>query len=88
MGYKLFPQKSQQTIIKSMQQMIEQRSEDKITVALKAILKNAELHSEIRLEKLTPRIISLPWDLLRSELDNIFILLVHMQAGIVQQNNT
>ncbi|WP_326975017.1 hypothetical protein [Caproicibacter sp. BJN0012] len=31
-------------------------------------MKNAELRGEVRLEKLTPRIISLPWDLLRFEL--------------------
>lgn len=55
-------------IIKSMQQMIGRKSENKITVALMAILKNAELRGEICMNKMTPRIISLPWDLLRSEI--------------------
>jgi AcrR family transcriptional regulator len=56
------------TVIPSMQQIIERKSEDKVTLALTAILKNADLRGEIRLEKLTPRIISLPWDLLQHEL--------------------
>lgn len=55
-------------IIASMPQMIERRAESKRTVAMAAILKNAELRGEIRLEKLTPRIISLPIDLLQYEL--------------------
>lgn len=84
-------------IIKSMQQMIGRSSENKITVALTTILKNAELRREICLEKLTPRIISLPWDLLRSEIitkqepisdeviteivDDIFLPLVYTKSG-------
>ena len=83
------------TIIASMPQMIERRSENKITVALTAILKNAELRGEVCLEKLTPRIISLPLDLLQFELitrqepisdeaieeiiDNIFLPLIHIR---------
>ncbi|MEA4933015.1 MAG: TetR/AcrR family transcriptional regulator [Lawsonibacter sp.] len=84
-------------IIKSMQQMIGRSSENKITVALTTILENAELRGEICLEKLTPRIISLPWDLLRSEIitkqepisdeviteivDDIFLPLVYTKSG-------
>ncbi len=88
------------SIISSMPQIIERRSESKLTAAMAAILKNAELRGEISLEKLTPRIISLPLDLLQYELitklepvsdevieeivDNIFIPLVHVQAGIIK----
>lgn len=56
------------TIMASMPYLIKPRSESKMMVAITAILKNAELRGEARLEKLTPRIISLPWDLLRFEL--------------------
>lgn len=81
------------TIIASMPQIIERRSESKMTTDMTEILKNAELRGEIRLEKLTPRIISLPLDLLQYELitklepisdeviaeivDNVFIPLIH-----------
>ena len=54
-------------IISSLPHMLERRSENKMTV-MKAILKNAELRGEVRLETLSPRIISLPWDLLISEM--------------------
>lgn len=80
-------------ITASMPQMIERRSESKLTAAMAVILKNAELRGEIRLEKLTPRIISLPVDLLQYELitklkpisdeviaeivDDIFMPLIH-----------
>jgi AcrR family transcriptional regulator len=80
-------------IIVSMPQMTERRSESKLAVAMAAILKNAELRGEVCLEKLSPRIISLPLDLLQYELitklepvsdeaiaeivDNIFIPLIH-----------
>lgn len=55
-------------ITAAMPQMIEHRSEDKMTAAMMEILKKADLRGEIRLEKLTPRIISLPLDLLQHEL--------------------
>ncbi len=87
-------------IITAMQQMIGRKSENKITVALTAILKNSDLRGEIRLEKLTPRIISLPWDLLRNEIitkqepisdeviaeivDDIFLPLVYTKAGVTK----
>ncbi len=54
-------------IIASLPQMVERRSENKLTAAMAAILKNAELRGEISFEKLTPRIISLPLDLLQYE---------------------
>lgn len=41
--------------------------EDLLAIAMKTILKNAELREEINLEKLSPRVISLPVDLLRYE---------------------
>lgn len=55
-------------IIASMPKIIKLRSENKMTTAMAEILKNAELRGEISLEKLTPRIISLPLDLLQYEL--------------------
>lgn len=80
-------------IIAAIPQMIERRSENKLTTAMAAILKNEELRGEIRLEKLTPRIISLPLNLLQFELisklepisdeaiaeiiDDIFMPLIH-----------
>jgi AcrR family transcriptional regulator len=82
-----------QNIVASMPQIIERRSEGKLTVAMKTILKNAELRGEVCLEKLSPRIISLPLDLLQYELikklepvsdeaiaeivDDIFMPLIH-----------
>lgn len=55
-------------VIASMPQIQKPRSENKMTAAMAAILKNAELRGEIRLEKLTPRIVSLPPALLQYEL--------------------
>jgi AcrR family transcriptional regulator len=86
------------TIIASMPQIIERRSENKMTTAMAEILKNAVLRGEVSPEKLTPRIISLPLGLLQYELitklepvsdeaiaeivDDIFIPLVHAKSGI------
>lgn len=80
-------------IIASMPPKIERKSKSKPTAAMVAILKNAELRGEFHLEKLTPRIISLPVDLLQHELitrlepisdeaiaeivDDIFMPLIH-----------
>lgn len=80
-------------IIASMPKIIKRRSENKLTTAMTEILKNAELRGEISLEKLTPRIISLPLDLLLYEMitklepvsdeaiaeiiDDIFMPLIH-----------
>jgi len=80
-------------IIASMPQIIERRSENKMTAAMTTILKNAELRGEVCLKKLSPRIISLPLDLLQYELitklepvsdeaieeivDDIFMPLIH-----------
>lgn len=55
-------------ILSSMPRIVHPESGNKITAAMRVMLKNAEKRGEVRLEKLTPRIISLPWDLLRSEL--------------------
>lgn len=80
-------------LIASMPQLSQLRSESKLTVAMMTILKNAELRGEVRLEKLTPRIISLPLELLRNEIitrqelsdttiaeivDDIFMPLIHL----------
>lgn len=54
-------------IVAAMPQIVQRRSENKLIAAMTAILKNAEKRGEIRLEKLTPRIISLPIDLLQCE---------------------
>jgi AcrR family transcriptional regulator len=56
------------TLIASMPQVLQPKSESKLTTAMTTILKNAELRGEVRLENLTTRIISLPLDLLRYEL--------------------
>jgi hypothetical protein len=69
--------------------------------AMTAVLKNAELRGEIRLEKLTPRLISLPLNLLQYELitklepisdeaiaeivDDIFLPLVYARSGIIKR---
>lgn len=83
-------------IVAAMPQMIERNSENKLTAGMTAILKNAELRGEVRLEKLTPRIISLPLDLLHNELltkqevsdatvaeivDDIFMPLIQSKHG-------
>jgi hypothetical protein len=68
-------------------------TENKFTAAMMTILRNAEMRGEVKLEKISPRIISLPADLLRYELlmtheplsdktnseivDDIFLPLVH-----------
>jgi AcrR family transcriptional regulator len=80
-------------LIASLPQLSQRRSESKIMASMTAILKNAELRGEVQLEKLTPRIISLPLELLRNEIitrqepisdkaieeivDDIFVPLVH-----------
>lgn len=57
-----------QHIAEAMPQIAQRRSENKLTTAMMTILKNAESRGEICLEKLSPRIISLPIDLLQYEL--------------------
>ena len=86
-------------IIASRLELLEQGTEveNKISTAMVEILKNAELRGEINFEKLTPRIISLPLDLLLYELitklepasdeaiaeivDGVFMPLIRAQAG-------
>ncbi|HWQ75785.1 MAG TPA: TetR/AcrR family transcriptional regulator [Syntrophomonas sp.] len=84
-------------ITAAMPQIIERRSESKLTAAMAEILKNAELRGEVCLEKLSPRIISLPLDLLQYELitklkpvsdeaiaeivDDIFLPIVYAKSG-------
>ena len=53
--------------VSSIPQIIHPK-EDKLIIAMITILKNAEMRGEIKLEKISPRIISLPVDLLRYEL--------------------
>ncbi len=75
-----------------MPQFAQRRSENKLTAAMTAIMKNAEKRGKIHLEKLSPRIISLPVDLLQYDLvtkqevsdrtiteivDDIFMPLIH-----------
>jgi AcrR family transcriptional regulator len=77
----------------SIPQMMHPKNESKLTTAMIAILKNAEMRGEIKLEKISPRVITLPIDLLRYELlttyepvsdktiseivDDIFMPLIH-----------
>jgi Transcriptional regulator len=82
-------------IVASMPQIVRRGSENKLTAAMTAIMRNAEKRGEIRLEKLSPRIISLPLNLLQYELitkqevsdtaiteivDGIFMPLVHSSS--------
>jgi hypothetical protein len=46
-------------------EIIHPGAEDRLETGMKKILKNAELRGEINLEKINPRIISLPVDLIR-----------------------
>ncbi len=80
-------------LISSIPQMIRPGTEGTLTTSMIKILKNAELRGEVKLEEITPRIISLPLDLLRFEIlishepisdktlteivDDIFMPLVH-----------
>lgn len=52
----------------SIPQIIPPKEEDKLITAMTTILKNAEIRGEVKLEKISLRIISLPLDLLRYEL--------------------
>jgi AcrR family transcriptional regulator len=78
--------------------IIQAGIENKLIAAIMEILKNAESRGEIKIEKLTTRVISLPIDLLRYELftrlepisdqviaeivDDIFLPLIHAKQGI------
>ena len=55
-------------VVAAMPHDFQPKPENKVTAAVTAILKNAELRGEIRMEKLTPRILSLPWNLILFEL--------------------
>lgn len=81
------------TFLAAMPQTVQRRSESKLTVAMNAIMKSAELRGEISMEKLSPRLITLPLDLLQYEVitrqgpvsdtalteivDDIFMPLIH-----------
>lgn len=54
--------------IAAIPQIMHPKTESKLTTAMKTILKNAEMRGEVKLEKISPRVISLPVDLLRYEL--------------------
>jgi AcrR family transcriptional regulator len=55
-------------LIATIPQTMQADTEGKMALAMKTILKNAEARGEVKLEKIKPRIISLPIDLLRYEL--------------------
>ncbi len=55
-------------VVAAMPHDFQPKPENKVTAAVTAILKNAELRGELRMEKLTPRIVSLPWNLILFEL--------------------
>ncbi|MGD0751840.1 MAG: TetR/AcrR family transcriptional regulator [Anaerolineales bacterium] len=85
-------------LISLLPQMRQPGTEDKFSKAIMTILKNAELRGEVNLGKISPRVISLPVDLLRYEIlitqepipdkmitgivDDIFLPLVHAQPII------
>ncbi|AIQ18848.1 transcriptional regulator [Paenibacillus sp. FSL H7-0357] len=55
-------------LISSLPELMRPRSEDKLTAAMKSILKNAEKRGELSLETINARVIALPADLLRYEI--------------------
>jgi AcrR family transcriptional regulator len=85
-------------LISLLPQIRQPGTEDKFTITIKTILKNAELRGEVNLGKISPRVISLPADLLRYEVlitqepisdhtiteivDDIFLPLVQAQPNI------
>ena len=85
-------------MISSMPQIMQRGNDNRLTTAMTTVLKNAELRGEVKLEGLSPRIISLPADLLRYELlsthepisdaalteivDDIFIPLVRSSSTV------
>lgn len=56
-----------QEVFSSLPEKMPSRGEDKLTATMMTILKHAEARGEICLAKISPRIISLPMDLLRYE---------------------
>lgn len=80
-------------LISSIPQIMHPGTENRLTTAMVTILKKAERRGEVSLERISPRIISLPIDLLRYEIltthepisdktineivDDIFMPLVH-----------
>ena len=58
-------------VIAAMPHDFQPKPENKVTAALTAILKNAELRGEVHMEKLPPRILSLPWNLMLFELFSV-----------------
>lgn len=81
-------------LISSLPKMLHPGTEYESTTAMTTILKNAELRGEINFKKISPRIISLPMDLIRYEvltthepisdrtlneiIDDIFLPLLHL----------
>ncbi|MFC0330683.1 TetR/AcrR family transcriptional regulator [Paenibacillus sepulcri] len=55
-------------LISSLPQLMQPRTEDKLTLAMKTILKNAEDRGEVNPKRINARVIALPADLLRYEL--------------------
>jgi AcrR family transcriptional regulator len=55
-------------MISSLPQILQSQGNDRISSAMRTILEHAEKRGEIRVEKINPRIISLPVDLIRFEI--------------------
>lgn len=55
-------------IISSFPQRMHPGTEKRLTTAMKTILKNAETRGEVKLDTISPRVISLPADLLKFEI--------------------
>jgi hypothetical protein len=64
----LMSERSLNDIVVLTPQTANPASGDKLTTTMMTILKNAERRGEVNLEKISPRIISLPFDLLRYEI--------------------
>jgi AcrR family transcriptional regulator len=57
-----------ENLISSIPQMVHPVGKSNLTTSMMTILRNAELRGEVNIEKIIPRIISMPLDLLRFEI--------------------
>jgi hypothetical protein len=86
--------------IAAIPQTVHPETEGRLAAAMRTMLKNAEARGELSLEKISPRIVSLPFDMFRYEVlttfepvsdqtiheivDDIFMPLVHPQPNSTQ----
>jgi AcrR family transcriptional regulator len=70
--------KDGKTLFSLLPQVMRPQTEGKVATAMMEILKNAENRNEIVLKKISPRIVSLPFDLLRYEI-------IMLQAPVIDK---